>query len=176
MSKEKVNERISSPVGEPNNKKLNKKWIFIIIIILILVGVILFLLTKKSPKPNNVVTPDNVDQIIEEMEERTPAGSYEVSMNTNWEFERGDAISNNAFVQNSASNQNTVYFTVSLKDSDKIVYESPYLEVGSSLKDIQLDSKLAKGTYDAIITYHLVDEDYEELSSVSLYMQIIIKK
>lgn len=180
MSKDKVNERINNSVGNQKKNKSSLKLIsfVLIIVILILVGVIVSLLTEKKSKPNNIVTPDNVDQIIDQLEEeeRTPVGAYEVSMNTNWEFESGDAISSNAFVENGVSNLNTVFFTISLKGSDEIIYTSPYLEVGSSLRDIQLDSKLTKGNYDAIITYHLVDEEYEELSSVSLYMQIIIKQ
>lgn len=178
MSKDKANERINKNVLENHNKKSSYfKWI-IIVVICVLAGIIVFLLTREKQKPNNVVKPDNIDQIVSQLEEeeRTPPGTYEVSMNTNWEFEKGDSVSKNAFVENSTANQNTVYFTISLKDSDEVIFKSPYLEVGSSLRDIKLDTVLSAGQYDAVITYHLVDEDYNDLSEVSLYMQITIKQ
>ena len=154
-----------------------------LIVICALLGVIIYLLTRPDTPPqeeiiyNNVVTPDNVDQIISRMEqeEKTPVGAYEVSMNTDWVFPDGKSSSTNAFVENATTNQNTVYFTIALTDSDEDIYRSPYLTVGSHLADIKLDSPLSAGVYNATITYHLVDDDFKELSSVSLYMTITIE-
>lgn len=158
-----------------------------VVVICALLGVIIYLLMqqKNSTAPgeepeviyNNVVTPDNVDEIISQMEERekTPVGSYEVSMNTDWVFPDGDSASANAFVENSTANQNMVYFTITLRDSDEELMRSPYLAVGSRLDDIKLDTALEAGIYDSVITYHLVDDEFKELSSVSLYMTITIQ-
>lgn len=96
-------------------------------------------------------------------------------MNTDWVFPDGDSASANAFVENSTANQNMVYFTITLRDSDEELMRSPYLAVGSRLDDIKLDTALEAGIYDSVITYHLVDDEFKELSSVSLYMTITIQ-
>lgn len=181
MSKDTANEKTNSQADVKKGKKpLIAAIIIGLIIICVLIGIIVYLLTRDKEKPyNNVVTADNVDEIISQMEEdeKTPAGSYEVSMNTDWTFPDGDSASTNAFVENSTANQNTVYFTIALKENDtEDIYKSPYMEVGSHLNDIKLDSAPPAGTHDAIITYHLVDDDFNELSSVSLYMTITIEK
>lgn len=180
MSKDTANENKNCQVEQKKNKKaLIAVIIVAIVIICTLIGIIVYLLTHEEEKPyNNVVTPDNVDEIVSQMEEseKTPVGSYEVSMNTNWLFPDGDSPSTNAFVENVANNQNTVYFTIALTENkDEDIYKSPYLMIGSHLNDIKLDTSLSKGLHDAIITYHLVDEDLNDLSSVSMYMTITIE-
>lgn len=180
-------------VGHQAEQRGEKKYFLIVfavvavVVICALLGVIIYLLMqqKNSTAPaeepeviyNNVVTPDNVDEIISQMEEeeKTPVGSYEVSMNTDWVFPDGDSASTNAFVENSTANQNMVYFTITLADSEEELLRSPYLAVGSRLDDIKLDSAPETGIHDAVITYHLVDDDFKELSSVSLYMTITIQ-
>lgn len=181
MSRDKANERINGSVGVRHEKKSHTGVIVIIAIgvILMLVGVILFLATRTESEPEySVVTADNVDKVVSQMKEKepTPEGYYEVMMNTEWEFESGDVASSNAYVKNSTSNQNTVYFTISPKgDSETIWYTSPYIEVGAELRDIKLDTALPAGSHTAVITYHLVDKEFNDLSSVSLYMTITVK-
>lgn len=180
MSKDTANENTSHQEKTTQNKKTLIIVIIIAIIIIgILIGVIIHLLPQEEEKPyNNVVTPDNVDEIISQMEEeaKTPVGSYEVSMNTDWIFPDSNSASTNAYVENSVANQNMVYFTIALADDQETdIYKSPYLEVGSHLNDIKLDTAPSQGHYDAIITYHLVDDEFNELSSVSLYMTITIE-
>lgn len=161
--------------------------IIAVIIICFLGGVIIFLLTRPEPETaaesetdyNRVVTPDNVEEIISQMEEEAhvPAGSYEVSMSPAWVFPDGKSAATDAYVENSTANTNTVYFTIALSDTSEDIYRSPYLTVGSALLDgdIKLDTPLSKGLYEAIITYHLVDDEFNELSSISLYMSITIE-
>lgn len=183
MSKNDTNAQINTQADSHNKNKHSFLPIIIIIamiVICILIGVIVYLLSleKEKPKVNNIVTPDNVEEIISQMkeDERTPVGSYEVSMNTEWIFPDGNSPSTNAYVENSVTNQNTVYFTINLSnETEEKIYHSPYLTLGSSLTDIKLDSNLSKGNYDAIITYYLVDEDFKELSSVSMYMKLSIE-
>ena len=90
MSKDAANENINEQVKINKSKKpLIAVIIVAVIIIGILIGIILYLLPRPEAKPyNNVVTPDNVDEVISQMEEeaKTPVGSYEVSMNTDWVF------------------------------------------------------------------------------------------
>jgi len=183
VSRDKVNERINmKAVGYNEKKSLSGGLVFVFAIVIVsLVGVILYMVAQKDVEQvvyNNVVTADNVEEVISQLEEKekTPPGAYEVTMNVEWFFENADSASTNAYVANNVSNQNTVYFTIALESApDEVIYTSPYLAVGSHLEDIKLDASLAAGTHDAIITYHLVDEEFKELSVVSLYMQIIIK-
>ena len=181
MSKGYTNEQIKIQANISNGKK-SYVFLFIIaaIIICALIGVIVYLLSQKEEKKkvNNIVTPDNVEEVISQLkeDERTPVGSYEVSMNTEWVFPDGNSASSNAYVENSVANQNVVYFTIALTDNaEKEIYHSPYLAIGSSLTDIKLDTVLSKGNYDAIITYYLVDDDFNDLSSVSMYMKLFIE-
>ena len=176
MSKDAANENIIEQAKINKNKKpLIAVIIIAVIIIGILIGIILYLLPRPEAKPyNNVVTPDNVDEVISQMEEesKTPVGSYEVSMNTDWVFPDSNSASTNAYVENAVTN-----FTIALADDPETdIFKSPYLEVGSHLADIKLDTAPSQGIHDAIITYHLVDEEFNDLSSVSMYMTITIEK
>lgn len=183
MSKEKANERINSRSVKATERKSHTGLVIILSVVVVcaLLGIIIYLIMGKEEAKtsyNRIVTPDNVDEIVSQLaeEERTPVGAYEVSMNTEWIFEDGESASANAYVENGINNQNIVYFTITLVDDAEggDIYRSPYLEIGSSLRDIKLDKDLDPGTYSAIITYHLVDDDLEDLSSVSLYMTITV--
>lgn len=191
MSKEKATEKINSQLS-PNGGKKHTGLIIAIaaIIFCALVGVILYLVlgkdskqktqppvaTEEPTKYNLVVTPENVDETIAQLTEadKTPIGSYEAKMNSEWTFENGNTASENAYVENTVHNQNTVYFTVALKDDDRVIYKSPYLAPGSKLENIKLDTQLEAGVYDAILTYHLVDEENQEVSNVNLTVIITI--
>lgn len=163
------------------NKKKKIVLIICIIIIIVLLGVIIYLLaaknTTKKPRRNVVVTEKNIDKVLKEMnEKRTPAGSYEAKMNSVWNFERGDAPSKDAYVENVKTNTNPVYFDVVRSDTEETIYESPILPVGSHLEEITLDKKLPAGKYDCVLTYHLIDEEEETISTVRLTLTINIEK
>lgn len=187
MSKEKANERINSriaPTDEPHKSHL---FILIlgVIVIGILIGVICYLTLRKEPEQesresreyNRVVTPENIEEIIGQLNEAdyTPIGSYEVMMNTDWIFPDGASPSTNAYVENSINNRNVVYFTIALEtDRDTDIYDSPFLEPGSYMEAIQLDVDLPAGKYDAVLTYHLVDGQEIEVSHVSVSVTLTI--
>jgi hypothetical protein len=158
-----------------------------VVIIALLVVIIVLLATSKStgnetaagaetPKRNVVVTPDNVEEVIQALEESdyVAPGSYEVTMNTTWNFKDGLSASDNAYVENSVSNTNDVYFDITLADTDENIYSSPVIPIGSHLEDITLDKELEDGTYDCVITYTLVDEEQNPLSTVRVSLTIVI--
>ena len=122
MSREKANDRINRQTTQAV-KKSNIGIIFIgvvlVSVIAALAGVIILLSSGKDSKVyNTVVTPDNVEETIAKVDEEsaTPIGSYETTMNTDWVFSDGNAASENAYVKNSETNSNTVYFTIALTD------------------------------------------------------------
>jgi len=125
---------------------------------------------------NLVVTPDNIDELKAANHATVAAGSYDVSMNSEWSFNNARSASSNAFVQNLLTNSNTVKFTVERKDNGNTIYTSPYIPVGSSLSNIKLeDEGIGKGTYPCVVTYHLVDSEYRELSTVKINISVVIE-
>ncbi len=140
-----------------------------VVVILGLIATIVYLvLPKDSDKKDNrptVVTEQNVEEVIEAMDKPVTDGYYEVSMNTKWTFDGG---SSNAFVENATSNTRTVYFDVTLADTGELVYSSPYIPVGSKIENFALDAKLNPGAYNGIVTYHLVDDNHEEVSNLAV--------
>ena len=69
--------------------------------------------------------------------------------------------------------------TVSLSghsDTGDTIYESPYIPVGSSLEKIKLnDESLSKGTYPCTLTYHLVDEQHIDISTLNISISVVIE-
>lgn len=170
-----------------NNKKKGGVIVFAvcIVIIIALSGMVIYLLTsrktleaEKEPVNRNVVVNEqNVEEVLAQLpEQKTPVGSYEVTMNSTWRFANGEAISENAYVENAEANTNSVYFDVTRADTKETLYESPILPVGSYLENIALDTKLSAGNYDCLITYHLLDEENISISTVKLTLTIIIEQ
>lgn len=181
MSVEKANEQINSSNSTPGGKSNTKIVVIIasVVLICVIIGVILFMvLGKDSTEFNTVVTPDNVEEAIKQLKEEdfTPVGSYEVVMNTEWTFPDSASASTDAYVENCVNNQNTVFFTIAMDGKEDAIYTSPDLEVGSHLENIKLDEKLDAGVHDAVLTYHLVDDNHEEISHVSVSITLTIEK
>lgn len=121
-----------------------------------------------------LVTPENVQELIAAEPVTNTDAAYTVSMSIDWSFEDGTSLSRNAYVENHVSNSRTVYFDLMLADTLELVYSSPYIPVGSTLQDFALDKDLEAGDYLAIVEYHLVDDDHNELSTVSVTVNLHI--
>lgn len=152
---------------------------FVIIAILLVLIIYLLVSKKEEDEPVNrnvVVNSQNVEQILESLdaEERIPAGNYEVTMNSTWNFSSGNSASENAYVENANSNANSVYFDVIRSDTEETIYESPILPVGSYLDEITLDEILPAGTYDCLLIYHLLDDENRSISTLTLTLTIVI--
>lgn len=176
MSKETENEKVKDVKKGKGGKIV---LVVCILLILILLGVVIFLLMGKEDgkeKRNVVVTEENVDELVAQLSEqqKVPAGSYQVTMNPTWKFEDGKTASSNAYVENIETNTNSVYFDVTRSDTEEIIYESPILPVGSHLENIVLDEALSEGSYDAVVTYHILDSEEETISTVRVGITIVI--
>lgn len=133
---------------------------------------------EHEPMRNVVVTPENLDEVIAQINERdfTMPGYYTVNMATEWHFPKGDDISYDARVDNLAENTNNVYFDVFLaSDETTPIYQSPVIPVGGFLELITLDVPLEMGTYDCVMVYHLVDDAQETLSTLRVAFTIIVE-
>ena len=180
MSKEKATQRINNNNNRTTGTAAPVTIIFGIIFLIAVVGVIFWFLSKKevdTESVNVVITPDNVEEVIENIpeEQKTPVGSYEVNMNNKWTFTDGTSASEDAYVGNSENNRNTVYFTISPENSDEILYTSPYIPVGSHVDNIVLEKDLDAGIYNTVLRFHLLDDAYNELSTVAVGLTITIE-
>lgn len=168
---------------EKSNNKSKKIVILCVAVIVVLLTVIAILMLRKKeekeePKRNVVVTKDNVDEVIEVMtdEEYVEPGYYSVSMNTTWHFASGDAVSEDAYVENVSENTHDVYFDVFLADDeDEAILKSPVIPRGSELNNITLDKSLSAGTYECVMIYHLVDEEQDTISTLRVGFIIIVE-
>lgn len=158
-----------------------KRIIFIVaavIFVAMIVTIVYLLIKLKTPEKNSkdkrptVVTSQNAEAVKATMDEPVPDGSYRVVMKTAWTF-KGDT--SDAYVENSKTNTRTVYFDVFLADSNELVYSSPYIPVGEKLQGFNLDADLEPGSYNGIVTYHLVDDDKEEVSNLSVSVTFEVK-
>ena len=187
-----------SKQNSTQNKKSPMLLVLVVaaIVICILLGVIVFLLMtakdgddagKEAKKQEaTVITADNVDEVVEQMEQKAEekeelkaqAATYRVTMSPEWTFKAGETAAVDAYVENSTANSTMVYYTIALEGSQEEILTSPYMEVGSKMMDgqIELSNPLEEGTHSAIITYHLVDDEFNELSTVSMYMTIIVEQ
>lgn len=162
-------------------KKTKKKIIIIAVIIalLVVIGVLGFviygLLNKEEPKLQRdvseglIVDPDEIDQKASE-------ARFTTDMNMIWTFPSGSKVSNNAIIGNSASNLYECYFEVYLDDEEQtLLYSSPVLPVGKRLDQLKLNQVLPDGSYDAVCTYHILDDEdpEKELGTVSFAVSLM---
>lgn len=121
-----------------------------------------------------VVVPENVEELREKAERPVEDGYYETRMNVEWKFPSSSEPSTNAYVENSINNKRTVYFDLVLSDTKELIYSSPFIPVGGKLDKFALDAELPAGEYAGIVTYHLVDDEYQELTTVSVSVKLQI--
>lgn len=156
----------------------------IIVLILVVAGMGGYILVSRNSSSGAeeqterravLVTEENVDQVVEGIVETPPsANSYIARMNSEWHFPDGASPSTDAYVANSPDNKWPVWFDVTLGDG-RTVYESPILPVDTYLQNFALAENLEAGTYGGTITYHLVDDDQNELSTLSIGISIIVE-
>lgn len=182
MSNESSQERISQKLSQGTENK-SKNNIAVIVVCFFLVAIVVtalvLILTKQSAdaeKRNVVVTPDNVEEVLSDMQDQqVQAGTYEVTMNTTWNFDKGDSASSNAYVENSTANTNDVYFDIVRSDTKETIYKSPIIPLGSHLENITLDTPLDKGEYDCVLTYYLLDDKEKAVSKLNINLSIVIE-
>ena len=148
----------------------------VVLVTVSLVATIIYLITVINKKEINdshnklnnrptVISEDNIEDFINQMDEPVPDGSYEVVMNTEWIFKDNKS---NAYIENSINNTRTVYFDLFLSDTQEMVYSSPYIPVGEKIQGFVLDADLEVGEYSGRVTYYLVDEENEIVSELSV--------
>ena len=171
------NKEVVAQSNDANPAKVKAKGkanVFTNILLVVLigaVGVLTYALLQK-PEPEipmeretiggrgTLATPENIDEINAR---RTEASDryFTTNMNTDWTFESWNKPSPNAYVGNDETNTRTIYFDLVLKETEELVYSSPYIPVGAELKEFALDREVSAGEHAATVTYHTVDDDYQ---------------
>jgi hypothetical protein len=155
-------------------KGLTTKHIILILgaLVIVCAAVITGILLLRQPAATTVeiagakvVDQSNLSTIEEEIEDKVAKGMFETHMNTTWYFPDGKSPSKNALMGNSASNNYPFWFTVMLSDTQEVVYTSSLLPLGTQIEEIKLDKDLEKGTYNAVVSLHMVDENGAEVES-----------
>lgn len=168
----------AAPQEGPQRKRSNKAFIIIIVLLICLVLVLIYALFRPKPAPEELsdgratfVSPDNVEEVRQQLNEPVRDAYYTTSMTVDWYFDNGKAVSTSSYVENSTKNTRTVYFDVTLEDGE-LIYSSPYLPVGERIEQITLNRDLDAGDYPAVCTYYLVDDDHKVLTHVSVAVTI----
>lgn len=136
--------------------------------------------TEKQAERKSVVTAENVDEVLENMQQiaDTPEDvpqSYIVTQNAEWIFPDGDSPSTNAVVENDSLNETPVYFDLTIDETGEVIYSSPILELGAKINAFSLEKPLDAGTYSCTVVYHLVDENQNELTTVNVGTSVIVE-
>lgn len=175
-----MSENGQAPVDgqKSSGKGLKIAIVVIAILLVIVIAVLLFILLRPEEEPESIdargtlVTKNNVDEVTINTEP-VEDGYYETSMTIDWHFNGTE--SEDAYVANVTGNTRTVYFDLNLADTGETIYSSPYIPVGSEMSGLVLEKELEPGTYETVMVYHLVDDDHNEKSKVSVALTIYVE-
>ena len=145
-----------------------KKIILIFGSLVIICAAIIIAILLLRDKPEAVIpvaNASNIEQIQGEVKDKVAKGMFMTHMNTTWTFADGKSASSDAVMGNSTGNSYPFWFTVTLADTDEVIYQSGLLPVGNQLSEIKLDRDLDKGTYPAVVNIQMVEESGEEVDS-----------
>ncbi len=149
----------------------------VIICAAVVIAILLLRVPKTDPSAVKVINKGNLASIQADINNKVAKGMFETHMNTTWEFPDGKSASTNAVMGNSASNNYPFSFTVTLKDTKELVYTSSEIPLGTQLEEIKLDKELEKGTYPAVVSIHMTDENGKEVeSNMGFNITLIVKK
>lgn len=177
-----------------DGKKKNKTIIIVIaifaVVVAALIGVIIYLLNRGNDSDSvqrnetqrevadsirTVLDQGSANNVMDQMREEVAEGMFECQMSMTWTFADGKAESQDAYVANSVNNTYPICFDVYMRDdTEKLLYSSPVLPVGTDLRNFKLDQELSAGSYQATVMYKLLeDEDsQEEISSAGFVVTI----
>lgn len=147
----------------------------IIVLLLVIIGLVLVIFFFKKNKDETVdkpilITKENANEVVGDLEESSTDTSFNCRMSYNWTV--NDKKSEDAYVANTDYNHYPIYFEVRDDTSQKIIYQSAKIPVGSEIKGITLNQRLEQGIHPATVIYHLIDDKGEEVSSTAFTINI----
>ena len=175
------NGQSTKPSNESPKGVSASKIVIIVLLVTLLIAavIIIFLLLKPDGSKKDtvsgrgyVLTEDNASDLLAPQED-SPDDHFKTSQTIDWHFK--GKTSEDAYVANDSSNSRTVYFDLLLNSTQEVIYSSPYIPLGSEMKGVTLDKELDPGTYETIMVYHLVDDDENEITTVSVALDIYVE-
>lgn len=157
---------------ESSSKIAKGNWI---VKICIFIGVVLALHFLLHIKDGELTDGRAIFETNAILTSQTATVPYQAVMSVEWTFEDGSSVSSDAYVENSTKNQNDIYFDVKLENGE-LIYTSPIIKVGTRLDKIALDTQLSAGEYAAVVTYHLLDDNRQEVAKAQIALKIHILK
>lgn len=122
-----------------------------------------------------IATEENIEELrAQRRDDDGRFRHYRTRMSNDWVFQTATSPSTNVFVENAPSNPGTVFFDVVLPDTGEVIFSSPYLPLGARIDSITLDVELPPGEYSPVVIYHLLDDDYEVRTTVSVGINLRI--
>jgi len=150
--------------------------IFGSLIIICAAVIIAILLLQGEPEGTPVANAGNIEQIQEDVKDKVAKGMFMTHMNTTWNFKDGGSPSYDAVMGNSSANTYDFWFTMTLPETNEVLYQSGLIPVGQQLSEIKLEKDLGKGTYPAVANIQMVDENGSELeSNMSFNITLIVE-
>lgn len=117
---------------------------------------------------------DNND-IKERLNQVVSDNMFCVFMNTNPVFENGYS-KGNLLIQNVESNGTPFYVEIVDKKTDELIYRSYEVLPGYKIENAKLGKHLAKGSYDCIAYFNVLDKDTKEVTNtIGLNITIEVK-
>jgi len=167
-------------------RKIKPVYIVVTILALAAIGIITYMLWPESKNESGsretvtggrgiILTADNIDEVRDIMNRPNPDAQFTVSMTTNWIFDTWDTPSQRASVSNLKYNPRTVYFDVTLNDTNELVYSSPYIPLGETLYNFALDTNPGIGTHNATVRYFLVDDDFQVVADLAVSVVLTLE-
>lgn len=176
MSEQRQTQDGTEKSQEEKKRKRKKIIIVVVILLLVVAAVIIYLLSRR---PKNVLTEENYDQIMEEMQQQVEEGYFETYMNTDWKFPDGTSKTTNAILGNSPNNKKPIRCEVMLKDTEEVVLSTGVLPVGAEMPPFKLDVDLDAGTYEAVCRVYLLDKEedgsYTDYSNAGFDVTITVE-
>jgi hypothetical protein len=161
----------SGASASQEKKGLQAKHIVLILGILVIITAavvaVIVLTQSKNSLPiatdsyQPVVNEDNLDDVMNSIHEKVEMGMFETHMNVAWTFPDGKSPSDDAVMGNSQNNNYPFWFDVTV--NNEVAYRSDLLPVGSQVKEIILQKDLDAGTYPAVVTVHMLDDNGEAI-------------
>lgn len=159
----------AAAASDSRKKKVRAVIIIVVVLVLVVAAIWIYRLLHQEDRPT-LITEDNVEQV---MEDKVEDGYYRVKMNNEWTFS-GDTTED-AYIANVEQNTHPVYFDLTLPDEeDRLIYSSPYISVGDEMQGFTLDESVDPGTYDGVVTYHLVDTNHDDITTVSVSVTLTV--
>lgn len=167
---------LSQVKEKKESKRIKILIVVVMVLVIIIIGLIVFFLLrdkgedKKITDKPTMITEENVGQVMGDLEDDSADTMFNCRMTYNWSF--NGKKSENAYVANTDYNHYPIYFEVRDDKSQKIIYTSAMIPVGSEVNGITLKKKLSLGMHPATVIYHLVDKNGEEVSSTAFTITI----